>query len=1003
MRPRTAKVYFAWGRYLRCDRFSSDEHYDINPVLVKVMKACIRVGWMLRWLIGLWTTITIGLNLQAETIPMDPYLKLELQASNSHQGFRLRWPSETGTIYQVQSAPQLSESNWMNLATPLTATDDFTCLPVSAPVLPQQFYRVTKTARVLFQDDFNSGNSDQWSLAPGWSMELDGDNSILNGEGHVWANLAQTYNWNDFRLQFRLKIITGNLHVNYRSCNVGRYFVWFDQSGIMISKQYWPDVFLNGLQISKTPIPTGIWQSIEIMGSGPNIKVLVNGETRIDFTDSSPLLNGTIAFESLSGRVQIDDVLVLGPPPLRSYPRLTWVRTGGPLGGIGYDLRIDPTNTKILYVTDAFSGVSKSWDGGASWSPINDGIISRGGASGDAIPVFCLTIDPHHSQVLWIGTLSMRGVYKSTNGGALWVEKDDGIADIPGITFRSFTVHPTNSDIVYLGTEIPTTNLGPDGQNLVFGKIFKTMDGGNHWEEILACGALVRWIIIDPTDTRILYAATGIFDRDDVSSEGILKSTDAGHTWRAINQGLGNLTVGALVMDPSDPKVLYAGTGRNDGFGGGPTAHQGGVYKSIDGGEHWTKILGLGDEFFVVTGLALAPSNPDFLYAAPENFTSYRSMDAGKTWQAFPFYADGTCLGAPIAVTFDPFDASIVYINSYVGGVFKSVDGGENWHISSQGYTGAQIYDVSIDPLHPMTIYANGRQGFAKSLSGGADWTYQNRNQESGIFTEAAAVSVNPIDSQDLVISHRFNGGVYHSLDGGTNWQRVFYEPLVAGQHGISHFARFQRNPKIIYGASKIAELTLTPQFTKSIGIIKSIDGGNNWSKVTNGLIADFNFNTVALHPANPDIVYAGAHNGGVYKTTDGGANWQQVGGDFATDIRSMAVDPLDGEHIYAGIERGGLFVSKNAGVSWNRFGAGIDANASIRSIVVDPSNSEIIWAGDCFSGVYYSMDRGASWILANNGLRTRAVTALSISANGKVLYAATDGEGVFRLGVLGP
>jgi hypothetical protein len=77
-----------------------------------------------------------------------------------------------------------------------------------------------------------------------------------------------------------------------------------------------------------------------------------------------------------------------------------WVKTGGPLGGLGYDVRIRPDNNNIIFVTDAFSGINVSTDGGESWSPSNTGIGFRTGRSGDAIPVFSLTVAPHNSNVI---------------------------------------------------------------------------------------------------------------------------------------------------------------------------------------------------------------------------------------------------------------------------------------------------------------------------------------------------------------------------------------------------------------------------------------------------------------------------------------------------------------------------------------------------------------------------------------------------------------------------
>src|SRR3989304_463341 len=81
----------------------------------------------------------------------------------------------------------------------------------------------------------------------------------------------------------------------------------------------------------------------------------------------------------------------------------TWFRMGGPIGGLGYDIRMRPDDPNVMYVTDAWAGVHKSTDGGRNWFTLNDGIDARTGSSGDAIPVFCLTIDPNDPDIVWIG------------------------------------------------------------------------------------------------------------------------------------------------------------------------------------------------------------------------------------------------------------------------------------------------------------------------------------------------------------------------------------------------------------------------------------------------------------------------------------------------------------------------------------------------------------------------------------------------------------------------
>lgn len=107
----------------------------------------------------------------------------------------------------------------------------------------------------------------------------------------------------------------------------------------------------------------------------------------------------------------------------------TWVRLGGPIGGIGYDIRMRPDNPDIMYVTDAWAGVHKSTDGGRTWFTLNEGIDVRTGPSGDAIPVFCLTIDPNNYDILWIGLQNLGAVYRSVDGGQTWKKQIKGIVE----------------------------------------------------------------------------------------------------------------------------------------------------------------------------------------------------------------------------------------------------------------------------------------------------------------------------------------------------------------------------------------------------------------------------------------------------------------------------------------------------------------------------------------------------------------------------------------------
>jgi photosystem II stability/assembly factor-like uncharacterized protein len=384
----------------------------------------------------------------------------------------------------------------------------------------------------------------------------------------------------------------------YRLNDTGRYFIGFHEHGSYLKKQYWPDTFIDLLDQPVTPRDFGRWYDIEISGTGAELRLLVDGELEWQYSDTDPLNGGSFAFETLDdSTAQIDGIRVIGQ--LTKSP-MAWVRTGGPLGGLGYDVRMRPDNPNHMYVTDAWAGVFISSNGGQTWYPSNEGITTRTGESGDAIPVFCLTIDPHDNDVIWIGTQNVRGIFKSTDAGQTWVQKDNGVVEYEGITFRGLTVDPRTSGIVYAAAEISSyawSNQEQSGREFdkTKGVVYKTVDGGENWTAIWRGDNLARYIWIDPHNPEVIYISTGIFDREAANSdhtinkpggEGIIKSIDGGLTWQAVNNGLNNLYVGTLFMHPTNPDILLAGTGNNAYPDGG------GVYLTTNGGTLWQEVIG---------------------------------------------------------------------------------------------------------------------------------------------------------------------------------------------------------------------------------------------------------------------------------------------------------------------------------------------------------------------------------------------------------------------------
>jgi photosystem II stability/assembly factor-like uncharacterized protein len=622
---------------------------------------------------------------------------------------------------------------------------------------------------LLFEENFDDVQVHEWELEEGWIIT----EGMLKGSGHSWARPI-VEPWQDFHLEFRLNLQHGRIHLVYRLNDKGRYFIGFHEHGSYLNKQYWPETFIDLLAREVITRDLDRWYEIEIIGSGANLRFMVDGQLEWEFTDPNPLNGGTFAFETLEeSAVFIDDIHVFGQAPNTSD---AWVRTGGPLGGLGYDVRMRPDNPDIMYVTDAWAGIFISTNGGQQWYPSNQGINTRTGESGDAIPVFCLTIDPHDHDTIWIGTQNVRGIFKSADAGQTWIEKDNGVVEREGITFRGFTVDPCSPDIVYAAAEISSFAWSSQEQqgrefDKTKGVVYKTGDGGENWTSVWRGNNLARYIWINPHDSEVLYISTGIFDREAANSdhttnkpggEGILKSTDGGQTWQPVNNGLRNLYVGTLFMHPENPDILLAGTGNN------AYPDRGGVYLTTNGGISWQQVIL--DENINAVEFSLA--NPNIAYAGSAG-AIYRSEDYGQTWRKVSVGTEGwgspgVRAGFPIDFQVDPRDTNRIFANNYGGGNFLSIDGGQTWTVASDGYTGAQVRAIAVDPTDPTTVYAAARSGLFKSTSGGNSWT--GLNKPPAFNLEWNTVAVDPSNPQHVLAANNWDPILLQSSDRGQRW-----------------------------------------------------------------------------------------------------------------------------------------------------------------------------------------------------------------------------------------
>ncbi|MBN1147154.1 MAG: hypothetical protein JXA78_07855 [Anaerolineales bacterium] len=864
---------------------------------------------------------------------------------------------------------------------------------------------------LLYQQDFQDGAASGWELEPGWAVIQDGDNYVLSGEGHAWAR-PQTDTWADYRLQFRLKLLRGRMHLVYRFNRDGRYYIGLQENGSDLNKQYWPDTFIPNLARRERAHGLNAWRQVEIVGQGSSLRLLVDGQLEWEYSDPEPLLYGSFAFETLEdGLAYVDDVQVWGAPPPTTIPgdlsgELAWVRSGGPLGGLGYDVRMRPDNPDVMYVTDAWAGVFMSSDGGQAWFPSNQGITTRTGSSGDAIPIFCLTIDLHNHDVIWAGTQNVRGIFKSTDGGRSWVRMDAGVIENDGITFRGFTIDPRSSEIVYAAAELSSWVWSGEPRSgrefdMTAGVVYKTADGGQNWFPVWRGDNLARYVWIDPRNADVIYISTGIFDREAANSdpqaglpggEGVLKSVDGGQTWAHANNGLNNLYVGSLFMHPENPDILLAGTGNNQYY------RDNGVYLSTDGGASWQWTLQNDN----ITAVEFALSDPQIAYAGSAA-AIYRSQDGGRSWQRVSGGVEGwgppgVRAGFPIDFQVHPHDPDRIFANEYGGGNFLSSDGGRTWTVASAGYTGAQVRDIAVDPAS-WQVYAAARSGIFVSPDAGNSWLGLNRPPAYSM--EWYAVATDPARAQHVLAANNWEGVILSSHDAGQRWLPVSGRPGEPIAWRSIAFA--PSNPAVVYaGTSAFYSAGTFDDRLPAAGIYRSQDNGESWAPANDARSQDANVIDLAVAPNDPNTVYAATGNHGLLKSQDGGANWLDGGLPDNLPALSVAVHPADPSQIFAGLSFGGLYRSADGGATWTPVVAGFNPEASISDILFDPRNPQVMYFADLRSGVYRSADGGTTWRGINTGLRMRSVNKLAILPDGGHLFAATEGEGVFRLDLSG-
>jgi photosystem II stability/assembly factor-like uncharacterized protein len=558
-------------------------------------------------------------------------------------------------------------------------------------------------------------------------------------------------------------------------------------------------------------------------------------------------------------------------------------RSIGPFrGGRASGVCGDYKNKQVFYMGATGGGVWQTKDGGNNWQNISDRYF--GGSIG------AVEVSPSDPLLIYVGmgenTLrgnvsEGNGMWKSTDGGKRWSFL--GLEDTRHIT--KIIIHPKQNDIVYC-----TATGHLFGSNEERG-VFKTNDGGKTWKKILFINDEVGAIdmVIDPTNPDILFASTWRVKRTPYSMEsggygsGIWKSTDGGDTWKSIskNKGLPKDTLGniGIAISPSNTEKLYAII----------ESKTGGLFMSQDAGETWikqnddSKIRQRGWYFNKVF---VDPKNENLVYVC--NVELHKSTDGGKTFQTVY-----TPHGDHHNLWIDPEDGQRMIVADD-GGAQISFDGGQHWSTYNNQPT-AQFYRVTTDNHFPYRVLGCQQDNSSvRMMSRTYHGSIGNQDWSSSAGFESGHIVADPTND-DIVYGGNY-GGYLSRLNHKTGENRTIsvYPVSPIGEGADSLKYRFQwnfpiffspHNPKRLYAAGNL--LFVTENEGQSWTAISPDLTTNDKSKQkpSGGTITKDNTSVeyyctifaAAESPVQKDVIWCGSDDGLIHVTRDGGKNWNNV------------------------------------------------------------------------------------------------------------------------------
>jgi photosystem II stability/assembly factor-like uncharacterized protein len=632
-----------------------------------------------------------------------------------------------------------------------------------------------------------------------------------------------------------------------------------------------------------------------------------------------------------------------------------------------------------------------------------------------------LAVDPRRKST-WYLAVASGGVWKTINAGTTFTPIFDGEASY---SIGAVAIDPNDSLVVWVGTGERNSQ-----RSVGYGDgVYKSIDGGQHWESVgLKRSEHIGRIVIDPRNSGTVYVAAQGPLWSPGGDRGLYKTTDGGKTWKRVLTISDNTGVSDLVFDPRNPDVLYAAAYQRRRhvwtlIDGGPESA---IYKSRDAGATWTKLAnGLPKDDMGRIGLALAPSDPDVIYATIEAANKaagfFRSTDAGATWEK-----RGTTLASSPqyyqTLSVDPRRSDRVYLMDVR--IKVSEDGGKTF--TNLGDTAKHVdnHVLWIDPADTDHMIAGCDGGVYESWDRAATWSWKANLPLAQFYR---------VDVDYALPFYNVYGGTQDnsSLGGPSRTRTIngiansdWFE--TTGGDGFGSRADYQ-DPNIVYAQSQYGVVV---RFDKRSG--EQVDIQPQAAPGEEPL--RFNWDApLIISPHSHTRLYMAANR--LFRSDDRGDSWRPVSPDvtrhldrnklkvmgkvwnvdavaknastaFYGNISALAESPIKEGLLYIGTDDGLIQASDDGGGHWRKIDRvpGVPESSYVSRIETSRHDANTVFAafdnhkmGDFKPYLLKSADRGASWTSISGNLPERG-TVYSLAedhVDRDLLFAGTE-FGVF-------